>query len=362
MRLKPDFERAQQRLMAFWAHEMLDRACIAVIAPKTPGVNTSFFLNDIDFHGDSQALKAYWTDAETIRRVNLGKLEQTHLGGEALPILFQNYGTSGHCNYYGAAPSYGQDTIWFEPVLHSLEPQNLVYRPDVLERHLDIARYLVAHAGDDYLVGMPDSTGTLDALGHLYGTQNLLLDMLEDPDIVAQAVRTVNEGWIDSNERFYQTARENNANGCSHAWMHLWAPGRIQHMQCDLSVMISPDMYETLVLPELEQQLRWLEYPVYHFDGIEQEKHLPYLLSLEKLRAIQWTHVAGQPSAIHYLPVLQRIQAAGKGLIIMTPAGDVPALLDNLSAAGLYLHCSVHTPEEADALVRYVHAHSVVRR
>ena len=144
--------------------------------------------------------------------------------------------------------------------------------------------------------------------------------------------------------------------------MHLWAPGRLQHMQCDLSVMISPEMYERLVIPELEQQMDWLSYPVYHFDGVEQERHLSHLLGLSKLRAIQWTNVDGQAPPRAYLSVLKRIQASGKNLILMTPAEDVPELLDHLSAAGLYLHCAARSPEEADALVRYVERYSRVRK
>jgi hypothetical protein len=132
-------------------------------------------------------------------------------------------------------------------------------------------------------------------------------------------------------------------------------------MQCDLSVMISPKMFERLVIPELEQQMEWLAYPVYHFDGIEQERHLSHLLGLPKLRAIQWTNVDGQAPPRAYMSVLKRIQAAGKNLILMTPAADVPELLENLTVTGLYLHCSAHAPDEADALVRHVAKYGRVR-
>jgi hypothetical protein len=52
-------------------------------------------------------------------------------------------------------------------------------------------------------------------------------------------------------------------------------------MQSDLSVMISPEMYEEFIIPELNQQLKWLEYSTYHFDGVEQIRHLDKLLQLE---------------------------------------------------------------------------------
>ncbi|MCL2544740.1 MAG: trimethylamine corrinoid protein 2 [Clostridia bacterium] len=347
MRYKPDFETVRQRLLAFWEGEVLDRPCIAVTAPKTPEASRQEARP-----ADPEALRASWTDPQIIRRDFLRKLEGTYLGGDAMPVIPQNHGTSGHCTYFGAEPLYDQETIWFRPALEGLEPERLRYRPGVLARHLAITEYLAAHAADDYLIGMPDSCGTLDALAHLYGSGELLIAMLEEPDAVARAIRIVNDGWADSNERFYQAAYAANRGGCAHPWMHLWAPGRLQHMQCDLSVMISPDMFERLVAPELEQQMEWSAYPVYHFDGIEQERHLGHLLSLSKLRAIQWTNVDGQAPPRAYLSVLKRIQAAGKNLILMTPAQDVPELLKNLSPAGLYLHCRAGSPEEADALVR----------
>lgn len=105
---------------------------------------------------------------------------------------------------------------------------------------------------------------------------------------------------------------------------------------------------------ELEDQIEWLDYPIYHFDGIEQEKHLNYILELKKLKAIQWTHVAGQPSASHFLPILKRIQDAGKCLIVMAPADDVPILLEHLSGKGLYIHTETEDQESAKAVIRYV--------
>ncbi|MCL1795941.1 MAG: trimethylamine corrinoid protein 2 [Clostridia bacterium] len=350
MRRKPDFEAVQNRLLAFWEREVLDRACIAVTAPRKP---VEAFVRE------ESPLLASWTDPETIRRAFLAKLDRTYLGGDALPILPQNHGTSGHCNYFGAQPVYSRETIWFKPAPESLD--NLRYQPEILTKHLTITDYLVAHAGDEYLVGMTDSCGTLDALAHLIGSERLLIAMHEDPNAVTRAVRKVNDGWKDCNERFYQTAYANNHGGCSHPWMHLWAPEPLQHMQCDLSVMISPKMFERLVIPELEQQMEWLAYPVYHFDGIEQERHLSHLLGLPKLRAIQWTNVDGQAPPRAYMSVLKRIQAAGKNLILMTPAADVPELLENLTVTGLYLHCSAHAPDEADALVRHVAKYGRVR-
>ena len=292
MRFKEDIEIVKKRLYAFWDREIIDRALVSVIAPKEKGKNISMFHNSRDMTGEPEELRKYWEDPETIYRNNMERLENTFLGGETLPIIFQNYGTSGHCNFYGAVPSYGNDTIWFDPVWDDLTEAENSYTEERLKQHLEITRYLTERAGDSYFIGMPDSSGTLDALGHLYGTENVLMDMLAEPDAVKNAIRILNEGWIRTNEMFYQVTEKLNGGG-AHAWMHILAPGRVAHMQCDMSVMFSKDMYREFVVDELKQQMEWLEYPVYHFDGIEQEQHLDYILGLDRLKAIQWTHVAG---------------------------------------------------------------------
>ena len=357
MYFKEDIDKVKERLFAFWEREIVDRACVAVWAPKKEGVNTSAFMNDTDCP-DEQSLIRYWTDPETILKNNMRRLENTYLGGECLPAIFQNYGTDGHCNYFGAKPTYGKDTIWFDPVWKSLEDANTTYDESAVEKHLAIAQYLVDRAKDYYFVAMPDNCGTLDAICHLYGSENVLFSFIEEPDLLKNAIHKVNEGWRKTNEKFFKVSWENCGGGSAHMWMHLLAPGRLAHMQCDLSVMLSPTMYEEFILPELHEQMESLDYPVYHFDGVEQISHLPYLLSLEKLKAIQWTYVAGQPSAANYIPVLKRIQDAGKGLIIMAPSSDIPALMDGLSSKGLYIHTEARDETEAHEIEDYVKKHT----
>lgn len=354
MYYKPDIDLVKKRLMGFWNQELIDRVCISVIAPKIKGTCISMFENPNPKNIDKKQLIDYWTNPDVILKNNIKRIENTYLGGETLPIIFLNFGTSGHCNYYGSKPSYGQNTIWFDPVISSLDQLHESYNKDeTLKKHLEVSEFLAKKGKDKFFVSMPDSCGTIDALGHLYGTENLLMDMITDTQGVTNSVDEVNNGWTDSCEQFYKTLYTY-TNGSSHAWMHLWAPGRLMQMQCDMSVMFSSEMYKKFVIPELEKQMQWIEYPVYHFDGVEQIQHLPLILNLEKLKAIQWTHVAGQLSAVHYISTLKKIQNAGKSLIIFTPKEDIPELMDNLSHKGLYLHTEASDMQEAKDIINYI--------
>jgi hypothetical protein len=123
-------------------------------------------------------------------------------------------------------------------------------------------------------------------------------------------------------------------------------------MQCDLSVMISPPAFDRYIFPEIKNQSKWLEYPLYHFDGMEQRRHLDKLLSIKELKAIQWTCVEGQPPVLEFIPALKKIQEAGKGIVILVKPGEVEPLLEQISAKGLYLVTWVSSKEEADSIIK----------
>jgi hypothetical protein len=98
-------------------------------------------------------------------------------------------------------------------------------------------------------------------------------------------------------------------------------------------------------------------YSVYHWDGPDEVKHLDALLSLDDLKAIQWTPGAGQPptASLRWMPLYKRVQAEGKCLILpFVETSEVEPLLAQLSARGLFLVASASSEEEARDLLRKV--------
>jgi hypothetical protein len=55
-----------------------------------------------------------------------------------------------------------------------------------------------------------------------------------------------------------------------------------------------------------------MDYAFYHLDGKGQIPHLDLLLSLPRLRGIQWVPGDGNPPPEHWLPLLKRIRDGGK--------------------------------------------------
>ncbi|MDR1446600.1 MAG: hypothetical protein LBI90_06895, partial [Treponema sp.] len=105
-----------------------------------------------------------------------------------------------------------------------------------------------------------------------------------------------------------------------------------------------------------------LEYPCYHLDGREQLRHLDKLLGIQRLRMIQYTFVAGQPSPIEQLPALKKIQESGKLLLVIIAPEYVKPLLENLSARGLFINTACANPDEAEDIFKIVKEYSEDRR
>lgn len=353
---KDDWHKAKERLKALWEREIIDRCCISVAAPKDGKTDVSVFAVDKCNKNDPQDVKDYWENPERILRRNIKRMENTYFGGEAIPQIMLNFGTSGHAIYFGADYSYTCDTIWYSPIIKDWKENKLIFDRNntFLKKQLEIAQYLSCQGKGKFFVSMPDNCGTIDALGHLRGTENVLFDMIDHKELLKDAIHTINEGWKEVSEEFFKITRECNEGGSTVGWMDTWAEGRHAQMQCDMSVMFSPDQYAEFVIPELKEQMEWIEYPVYHFDGKEQIVHLDYLLNLDKLKMIQWTHVEGQESPAHFIPTLKRIQKAGKCLLLFSPVEDIPILLSELSSKGLYIHTFATSQEEAVEILKYV--------
>jgi 5-methyltetrahydrofolate--homocysteine methyltransferase len=93
-------------------------------------------------------------------------------------------------------------------------------------------------------------------------------------------------------------------------------------LQSDLSYMISPAMFDRFVMPDLEALSRHLDHAFYHLDGKGEIPHLDRLLSLQRLRGIQWIPGDGQPPPEEWLDLLRRIRDGGKLCqVFVTPEG-----------------------------------------
>lgn len=345
------WEKTKERMAALWEKEIVDRCCIAFTVPKRMEETEPVVQTD----SRKENLIRSYTDPYYITAQCRRNFAKTSYIGEALPCVFPNFGTAGFTQYTGAVPTYRPDTIWLSKTLAAPDAEQISFHPEIYETHLNQVRELAELSENDHLIAMPDNCGILDGLAILRGTDSLLFDLLEEPEFVKAGVEKLIDVQRKTLPGFFEAIKENNDGGSSHSWMHLWCPKRVLQLQCDFSVMISPEDFKEFVMPELEAASELTDYAVYHLDGREQLRHLDAILSVDAINMIQWTPVAGQPPASEFISVFQKIQKRGKGLVVMLRPWEVEKIVTELSSKGLQMVVyGVQTRKEADELLKMV--------
>jgi hypothetical protein len=241
---------------------------------------------------------------------------------------------------------------------------------DIRSLKLDEYHYAYRYHFDVLRRAMQETTGKCfpsmgafyhggDTLDALRGSEQLLIDCIERPDVVRDAEDWLMEMWCDFFNRTYEAV--NGAVQGSACWMGIWAPGKTYTVSNDFSYNISPEMYKELFLPAIQRQLEFLDYSIYHVDGVNAFVHVDTLCKESRLQAIQILPGAGKPSPLHYMDVLKKVQAAGKNLHISIPANEVKIALDNLSARGLFIGTWCNSETEARELLKNAELWSVDR-
>ncbi len=289
--------------------------------------------------------------AEEVIACRSEQLKTIRYLGDAFPKWFPNFGAGVVAAFLGARVSSATGTTWFHPIdCPSLAQMLLAFSTEsVWWRRVEaVTRAAAAAWGNRVVIGETDLGGNLDILASLRGTQQLLLDLYDAPDEVERLVAAITPIWLQYYDAYYSLIAPTNR-GAS-CWAPLWAPGKMYMLQSDFAYMISPRMFERLVLPDLTACCAHLDHAFYHLDGKGEIKHLDMLLSIERLRGIQWIPGDGAPPPEEWLPLLKRIRDAGKLCqLYVTPEGAL-TIARELGGKG-FAFClgkaDVLTPDEA---------------
>ena len=345
MKYKPNWPEAQEHLTALWNHKFIDRPCIAVTAP-----------NGKQWPGPIlRKVEDKWLDPDFIVRRAIAAFETTYYGGEAIPSTLNL--AIWVSNTYGATPHFPAETIWFEPIEVDWDHPptfELNWDDPYFHKYMAIHKALLQAAGkDNFLVGGGGGMPANDMLAFVIGTENVLLAMAERPEWTRQTILKLTKNWIALTRRFQEVSKQTNDFWYGPAgWMPFWAPEAFAVTQSDISCMISAEMYDRFIVPELELIAQAFNNIWYHLDGQSAFQHLPRLLSLPYMKVIQFTAEAGTPpNGPAYLEFYKKIQAAGKIVHIALPAENVEPLCKALDPALLMMQTGCKSIREADELL-----------
>ena len=125
--------------------------------------------------------------------------------------------------------------------------------------------------------------------------------------------------------------------------------------------MFCEDDYRRFVQPFIREQCQKIDYTLYHLDGVGAMHHLPALLEIEELNAIQWTPGVGEPQggSPKWYDLYKKILAGGKSIMACwVTLDELKPLLDNIGADGVHLEMDFHNEREVEQAMRIVEEYS----
>ncbi|MHB0857346.1 MAG: uroporphyrinogen decarboxylase/cobalamine-independent methonine synthase family protein [Anaerolineae bacterium] len=337
-----DWDRIERDYSAWWAHA-LERPLVQIGGverdprveyPAIPGF-TSNFPQEMPVE-------------DVVAQIGM-HLEAARYYGDAFPHWFPNFGPGIAAGFLGCIVHSVPETVWFEPAqVCELQDIQLAYDADNpwLVRVRDLVRAAVDAWEGRVQVCHPDLGGNLDIVASLRTTQALLYDLYDVPDQVERLVSEVTRLWLRYYDEFDAIIRPT-CRGTT-PWAPIWGEGASYMLQCDFSYMLSSEMFERFVLPDLVACCDRLDHGFYHLDGRGEIAHLPLLLSMERLRGIQWVPGDGAPPPHEWLDLLSQITKGGKLCQIFVSAEGALHVVRNLGGRGFMFSITDRmTQEEA---------------
>ena len=195
-------------------------------------------------------------------------------------------------------------------------------------------RDMLAEAGRKrFLSGQPILRGPADLLGTGIGQEQLIYEMIDNPDDVKQKLSAYAELLAQVLRR---SAPDTMFGGHAMGFYHLWCPGDCLWFQDDTTALLSPALYKEFLYDIHAGLAKAASYTMMHLH-MASSYVVDYLLQMDELNAIQINKDIGE-SAESMLPLLKRIREA-KNLVLwgdFSPT-EVELLRRELDPQGVYI-------------------------
>ena len=300
-------------------------------------------------------LNQKWFDPEWRAQYLDWYVAHSSLKADMLPVANTQLGPGSLAAILGGVFEGGEDTIWIHPNPKLTDDFHFDDNHPNWLLHKDLLRAVKRKAQGHYYVGMPDLMEGLDVLAAMKGTDKVLLDTVMQPEVVEQQMRRINEIYFKVFDELYDIIREGDE--MAFCYFSSWAPGKMTKIQSDISTMISVEDYRRFVMPFISEQCRRIDYTLYHLDGVGALHHLPALLEIDDLNAIQWTPGVGQPQggSPKWYDLYRRILDAGKSIMACwVTLDELRPLLDNIGGDGVHLEMDFHNEAEVEEAMKIV--------
>ena len=191
-----------------------------------------------------------------------------------------------------------------------------------------------------FLVGYTDLHGGVDCAAAWRDPQQLCMDMIGSPEQVKELIALASESFQPVFDHFDAVLKANGQ--LSVTWMGIPSYGKMHIPSCDFAAMISTRHFDEFCLPVLAEEVKPMTHNVFHLDGPGVARHLDRILAVPEIHAVQWVQGMGRGTPImQWLPLIDRIRAAGKSVVIDLQVAELDGLIENTNPEGsIPVHCS----------------------
>jgi hypothetical protein len=338
-----------QRHLAFWNLEEVDRPLVGVYLG-------GYLANDIyevaqegslllpDQIAPERFFELFWQDYLALQRIDQDLIYPVQ-PLSSVPWLEGMLG----CPIRVQAQS-----VWAEPALAKGMPLE-TFEPRWCQEWLDAAlrfvNALIAKCSPFYPVAGPFLRGPADIIAAMIGTDRLCYELIDNPSQIHRLARISTEAWVKVSRQIIPLIPP---------WMGgyvfgarwIYAPDHSTYCSEDTTVLLSPAAYRKFFLPYNRIIAQEYPYGFWHRHSTSTQ-HLLDLLDLNPGWAIEVTMDPTGPQVSEILPILQRIQQAGRPLIVfgLNDPDEVGRLVAGLSPRGLCVTVQADTEDQAKQLI-----------
>ena len=282
--------------------------------------------------------------------------------------LFQMHEDAGGDFIFSAAPFLGLP--WLEASLgcgvvadnssgstRSTPPAGFTQNPAVppfsednpwVAKLLEFIPRLQARSAGRFPVGVTLMRGISDLLSALYGAENFVLRMHDDPEEIRGVVTQLTEYWIDFGRCLLKRLPLFHG-GTGSFLFSLWCPGKMIWLQEDAVALLSPALYERFIYPADCRIAETLPNTIIH---LHPTRFIPTRhLAATNLAAIE-LHIDYDGPRAEALEQHYRTVLAAKPLLIWgdLTQTDMDFIFSRLPRRGLAVNMVVNSVDEAHAV------------
>ncbi len=327
---------------------------------KRPILNISYAKPDAVPYPAPKTPEEKWLDPEYRYKSWKRQVENQGYLAEGLPMCNVHFGPGFLAACIGGSYTLAERTIWFdaEQYIKDWENPPAVSFDEQSELWQKIVQTQKAFAADhDISFCFSDIGGIMDVVAALRGTENLLYDLYDYPDEVREFTLRIKQEWFKAFDKLCALYKA--ANQPYNDWLLLPSSKPWYPIQCDFCSMISPAQFEEFVLPDIVDQVNYMDRSMYHLDGPGELPHVDMLLDIPGLGGIQWCTAEGRLWDEKWFGLYKKIQDKNKNLVLHGGISErdmagAERLVKSIDPTGVVLKCHCSSKEKAEEMLEKV--------